>query len=172
MLNDDFSAIDCTPPEVRDAANVVSLDLLPRKSREIYERSYLRLENFRREKKIQSFSENVMLAYFANSFEKLESSTLWSNYSMLRATLNLKHNVDISKYSKLLAFLKQKNHGYLAKKSKTLTKQQFEDFLRNAPDEKYLLHKVKLWIYIISYKIHTTYIDLQHFFKRWLLFSV
>ncbi|KAJ8979486.1 hypothetical protein NQ317_000362 [Molorchus minor] len=50
-------------------------------------------------------------------------STLWANYSMLKSTLSLKENIDISKY--LLSssiFLKKKNIAYKPKKSLVFSK--------------------------------------------------
>lgn len=47
-----------------------------------------------------------MIAYFFDISTKLKVSTLCSNYSMLRATLSTREDVDMSKYSKLRAFLK------------------------------------------------------------------
>ncbi|KAJ8912574.1 hypothetical protein NQ315_006646 [Exocentrus adspersus] len=41
-----------------------------------------------------------------NYQKKMKSSTLWSVYSMLRATLNIYNKVDIGTYLKLRAFLK------------------------------------------------------------------
>ncbi|KAK4885302.1 hypothetical protein RN001_001573 [Aquatica leii] len=65
---------------------------------------------------------------------------------MLQATLNIKHNINIKNYSKLIAFLKRKNDGHVPKKSKTLEIEQVEKFIREAPDEDYLLMKTVLII--------------------------
>jgi hypothetical protein len=62
---------------------------------------------------------------------------------MLKAELNINHNIRLGKYTKLLAFLKRKNAGYKPKKTKILSKQQVDNFLHNAPNEKYLATKVK-----------------------------
>lgn len=133
--------ISCTPPEIREAADEISMDLLPQKSKEIYNRAYRNFQNFMLEKGIVNISENVLLAYMAELAKSKKCSTLWSIYSMLRSTINLRVSLDISKYLKLRAFLKQKNQGYIPKKSKVLSKQQFDMFLL-APDELYLMHKV------------------------------
>lgn len=74
-------------------------------------------------KKTKSFSEAVLLVYLAELSKSLKSSTLWGRYSMLRATLIIKQYVDISKYPKLIAFLKKQSVGYEAKQSKTFTKE-------------------------------------------------
>lgn len=131
-----------TPPEVRELANLASMDLIPEKSKIIYERSYYKFEKYLEQNHINMISENVLLAYMAKLAENYKSSTLWSAYSMLNCMLKIRRNVDISKFMKLRAFLKKKNVGYVPKKSKTLTREQFEKFLTEAPDDKYLMHKV------------------------------
>lgn len=135
-----------TPPEIRDAANLASFDLIPTKSKLIYERRYRRFEVYLEENNIKLISENVLLAYMAKLSETNKSSTLWSTYSMINSMLKIKRNIDISKFIKLRAFLKKKNIGYVPKKSKTLTREQFEKFLTEAPNDKYLMHKVSFKI--------------------------
>lgn len=61
---------------------------------------------------------------------------------MLKSTLNIKDNINIETYSKLIAFLKRKKDGYLPKKSKCLEIEDIEKFITSAPDEDYLLMKV------------------------------
>lgn len=51
-------------------------------------------------------------------------------------------NFDISKFSKLKAFLKKQSTGYQAIKSKTLTPEEPSRFMPEAPDKEYLLLKV------------------------------
>jgi hypothetical protein len=48
----------------------------------------------------------------------------------------------ISRFHKLVAFLKKQNERYVPKKAKVLTKEQVETFILEAPDEKWLLSKV------------------------------
>ena len=78
-----------------------------------------------------------MLAYFLEKSEVMKSSTLWSIYSMLKASLILSDNVDISKFGNLVAFLKKKSVGYKAKKSSVLMRQNISQFLLEAPDSQY-----------------------------------
>jgi hypothetical protein len=61
---------------------------------------------------------------------------------MIRSSLIVNTHIDISKYPKLMAFLKRNSDGYQAKKSKVLTRDQMEIFLSEANDE-YLMIKVK-----------------------------
>ncbi|RZC41686.1 hypothetical protein BDFB_014420 [Asbolus verrucosus] len=61
---------------------------------------------------------------------------------MLKKTLNVKQNVDIAKFSKLVPYLKNKCVGYRPKKSKVLTKIETEKFIEKASDKSFLLMKV------------------------------
>lgn len=134
---------DCgVPKEILECAKEVSLNLLPKKSREIYEYMYQRFFDWCKEKNIQLYSEDVLMVYFSNLANKMKPSTLWSQYSMLRSTLDIKNGIDISKYSKLRAFLKRQNEGYLPKKSRVFTKEEVDRFLNSAPDNLYLMMKV------------------------------
>lgn len=74
----------------------------------------------------------------------MQASTVWILYSMLRSTLLIYENVDISTYHKLLALLKRNSDGYVAKNSKVLTMTNVEEFLKNAKDEMFLVMKVVL----------------------------
>nr|XP_022903505.1 uncharacterized protein LOC111415854 [Onthophagus taurus] len=65
---------------------------------------------------------------------------------MLRAVISMKKNVDISKYTQLVAFLKRQGKMYKPKKSKVLSKTNIEKFLREADDVSFLLAKVVLII--------------------------
>ncbi|XP_031351581.1 uncharacterized protein LOC116176899 [Photinus pyralis] len=77
-----------------------------------------------------------------------KSSTLWKNYSMLRSMLNVRENIDISKFMKLQALLRRKSVGYEAKKFKILQYPELERFINEAPNTEYLAAKV---ILIIGY---------------------
>jgi hypothetical protein len=50
-----------TPPEIREAAEVASLNLLPEKSRKVYNMAYESFLNWQKEKKTTSFSESTLL---------------------------------------------------------------------------------------------------------------
>lgn len=131
-----------TPPEISEKAAEVSNNLLPATSRERYLDAYEKFQEWRRINKVSSLSENIFLVYFEEISKKYKSSTLWSIYSMLKSTVNLKHNVDMSKYLKLIAFLKRQAENYVPKKSSILTVENFNKFLTSAPDNIYLLIKV------------------------------
>ncbi|XP_045460633.1 uncharacterized protein LOC123688170 [Harmonia axyridis] len=139
MSDSEFSL---TPPELIEAAQEASRKLLPAKSRKIYETAYSRFMDWKMKKKCSSFSETVLLAYFSELAQQQKPSTVWSNYSMIKSLLRSNNNVDISKYFKLITFLKQNGKGYTPKKAAIFTSTQISDFLNNAPDEVYLMAKV------------------------------
>lgn len=68
---------------------------------------------------------------------------MWSAYSKLNPTLILNNNVNINKYSKLIAYLKHKSVRHKQKTSITLTRDEVINFLVKAPDGKYLIMNVK-----------------------------
>lgn len=129
------------PSDIENTAKAVISSLLPEKSKQLYELAYKRFENWCNLKKVKTVSESALLAYFSEKAKVQRSSTLWSHYSMLRTTISIKQNVDISKYTNLLAFLKRQAEGYQAKKSKIFMKDDFNRFLKEA-DNSYLAIKV------------------------------
>lgn len=148
-------------------AQRVVQQILPPKSREKYLKVYDNFVNWRKEKLVTTFSESVLLSYFDELSKKLQPSTLWSIYSMLKATLQMKDNVNIQNYSKLTSLLKRLSSGHKSKKSKVLSANQVETFLNTAPDETYLATKVRnthsfhilLLIYLLLFcsKVYKSY---------------
>lgn len=61
---------------------------------------------------------------------------------MLKTTILCKHDIDISKDTKLLTFLKQKSVGFVSKKSTVFTSAEIQKFMVDAPDDNYLATKV------------------------------
>lgn len=70
--------------------------------------------------------------------------------AMLKSILNIKHNINIETYTKLIAFLKRTKDGYVPKKSKTLEIEEIEKFIKEAPNETYLMMKVSIFILLYS----------------------
>lgn len=133
-----------TPPEVAESANSASLNLLPEKSRSLYEKTYAEFISWCNEKQVKHYSETVLLAYFSDIAKKGLIASLWPKYSMLKSTLILKNNTDISKFNKLIMFIKRKKEGYIPKKSKALEKEHVQAFISDAPDNLFLVTKVNL----------------------------
>ena len=141
----DLSENDCmeiVPESIREVANHVSLDLLPKVSKQLYTAAYNAFEKWQRDKGSNSFCQDVMLAYFFDLSQRYAPSSLWSIYSMLRTTIHTYDQIDISLYQKLITFLKKQYSGYRSKKALTFTKEEISRFLNEAPDVLYLSTKV------------------------------
>lgn len=130
--------------DIEQAAEAALSTLVPEKSKHLYEKTYDNFETWAKEKHIENFTEKVLLAYFLKLSTTLRPSTLWSKYSMLRTMIYLNKNVDICKFTNLIAFLKRKATGYQPKKSKIFTKLEIERFIKQADDKEFLLAKVVL----------------------------
>ena len=130
------------PSDVEDAALQAESVLLPQKSRMMYEKEYQSFKKWKSIKNINGVSEKVLMAHFSEKSKKAKPSSLWSYYSMLKRTLLVNENCDISKFSKLTTLLKNLSGGYKAKKSKILVSDDIIKFLTEAPDDVYLFMKV------------------------------
>ncbi|KAJ3646452.1 hypothetical protein Zmor_024040 [Zophobas morio] len=132
------------PAHITEKAKEIVLDLLPAKSPQMYEKEYQIFLRWKEEKKIVVVNEDVVLNYLHEKSQEVKPSTLWSKYSMIKAVLSVKENIEINKFSRVIAFLKRNSVGYEPTKSKVLTRQEIDTFLTNADDMKYLLIKVAL----------------------------
>ena len=63
---------------------------------------------------------------------------------MLKLTMCVKENIDISKFKQLNSFLKRKNDGYIPKKASLFSKNEVDEFLGSAPDETSLMWKAAM----------------------------
>lgn len=142
MMDCSDSELELTPPNIVDAANISCSNLISETSKEKYTTAHNVFMDWRKEHNTDSFSENVLMLYFVELSKKFKASTLWTQYSMLRTTLKINNSVDIAMYAKLRAFLKRKSTGYRPKKSKIFTSEEINKFIKEAPDNVYLLAKV------------------------------
>jgi hypothetical protein len=134
---------DQTPLEIQEAAAAAVEDLLPKKSKSRYNAAYEGFDIWCKAKNVNVITEDVLLAYFAEKTKQnYKASSLWSHYSMVKSTLLIKKNVDIGKFSKLIAYLKRQNDEYQAKKSRILSRIEVNRFLQEAPDKEFLMSKV------------------------------
>ncbi|KYB27117.1 uncharacterized protein LOC103313307 [Tribolium castaneum] len=128
-----------------EETSVSNPPLLPEKSKKRYETTYRMFKDWCLTKNNAPVSEALLLAYFQEKDSILRSpSSKWCEYSILKTTIFINENIDISKYLKLRAFLKRQNAGYKPKKSNTFNREMINQFLEQAPDEKYLLMKVAM----------------------------
>jgi integrase len=146
--------------DIQTLVNAAVNELPPNKSRKRYNKELSLFENWKCEKGIKNVDKDVVLANFYYKVyqvcryilryvlqtDKLKPSTLQSIYSMLKAELNIKDNIDIIQYSRLRAFLKRKTVGYTPKKSKFLTADDIAKYLKEADDNQHLMIKVKVFI--------------------------
>lgn len=121
---------------------VTTVIKIPEKSRAVYESLYNKFEEWCKKRNVQWIDEPMLLGYFQEMVATQKPSTAWSHYSMLKATLMEKKNIDISGFSTLTSLLKGHGRGYKPKKSRVFTKYQTDLFLREAEDETYLVMKV------------------------------
>ncbi|KAJ3651466.1 hypothetical protein Zmor_017506 [Zophobas morio] len=82
--------------------------------------------------------------------QKLSPCSLWPEYSMLKATLKVKENIDIEKFGAVVSYIKKLNVGYRGKKSNVLTQEEIKTFLQEADDGEYLFEKAALIFGIVG----------------------
>lgn len=139
---DEFLASN-TPPGIAEAAKCATLSLLPDKSKSLYQKEYGNFVRWCAAQNTENISENVLLAYFLEKAKHYKGSSLWTFYSMLKATILIERGINISKFGKLILFLKRKAENEKPKKSKVLKKEEVYTFIEKAPDETFLMAKVK-----------------------------
>jgi hypothetical protein len=76
MLEHEENDACCTPPDVTEAANSAALNLLPLKSRKIYEKAYDEFLLWCKAKQVSKYTENVLLAFFGEKSKHYKPSTL------------------------------------------------------------------------------------------------
>ncbi|EFA09409.2 uncharacterized protein LOC103315043 isoform X1 [Tribolium castaneum] len=133
-----------TCSEISNIAADAKDSLLPSKSKHLYEETYNAYRKWRSNKKIDTTCEDTILAYFSSELSRYKSSSLWSKYSMLRSTINLREGIDISKFPSVIPYLKRKGEGHKPKKSLILSKDHIDEFLRKADTKEHLFNKVVL----------------------------
>ena len=128
-------------------ANNAKNELIPETSRKRYETAYSNFRKWQNKNNVHPdlFSEDVFLGYFMDLSKNKKASTLWSTYSMLKAMIELKHQVHIVKYTSLAALLKAKWKNYSPKKSYVLEEYRISEFINKAPDEICLASKVRIY---------------------------
>ncbi|PSN39797.1 hypothetical protein C0J52_19445 [Blattella germanica] len=116
--------------------------LIPAKSKTYYSKEYTSFMSWMEDGNYRVASEAVLVKYFKKLSTDFAPSSLWTKYSMLKKTLLLNNAVDITKFTKLNNYLKETSKGYVTSKSKILSKEDILKFIREAPNEEYLMMKV------------------------------
>ncbi|KAJ8981766.1 hypothetical protein NQ317_002360, partial [Molorchus minor] len=119
---------NCESEEIVEAANIAIINLLPTKSRSLYDIAYNRFKKWCAEKNVQVYSENVLL-----------SSTLWAQYSMVKSCFIIYDNIDKYKQIPQTDRIFEKN-----REKKILTKSEIDRFLSSADDKEFLMIKIGL----------------------------
>lgn len=135
-----------TPPELKELADIAKLNTLPKVSRARYDQTYNLYIDWKKENKVINSTENCLLSYFEQYRQKYKPSTVWSHYSMLKATIKIKENIDISSFYTLTNIIKNNAKGFQSKKAKVFSGEELKRFLEEAPDNIYLASKVKIII--------------------------
>ena len=78
-----------------EAVNSLRNELQSEKSKKRYERERDLFTAWYKKKNVRIISENVILVYFFEKSKVMKSSTLWSIYFTLMASLYINHNIDI-----------------------------------------------------------------------------
>lgn len=89
-------------------------------------------------------SDDVVLVYMSEISKIAKPSTLRSRFYMFKSTIKVKQNLDISKFSKTIAFLKKQSIDFQPKRASVFTTDQVAKFMVTAPDNEWLLTKVIL----------------------------
>lgn len=143
------------PLEIEEPETNETFTALPEKSKLKYEKQCDLFLEWCKTNNLTNYTEPVLMQYFTEKSKVFKSSTLWSMFSMLRATMNIKLNINIGNYKKLTSFLKKNAIGYKSEKSKVFTREDINRFLTEAPDETHLFMKVVKSSYSFSIKLVT-----------------
>jgi hypothetical protein len=95
------------PEIILEEFEKATLQLLPAKSREHYEKIFSEFNEWKEKRGVMTINEEVLLSYFLNLKKKYAISSMWSKYSVLEAVIKVYKDIDIGKYSKLTAYLKR-----------------------------------------------------------------
>lgn len=134
--NDDCSAfVDTTLSKI-----------LPDRSKHLYELTYNRFTKWKQDKNIIGITEDVILEYLYHLRTISAVSTLRSRITMIRSTIDINDDIDIFQYERVRLFWKKTSISARNNSTRKLIKifclNDIEKFLRESPDNLYLLIKV------------------------------
>jgi hypothetical protein len=107
MSQENYVFVPSTSPELKNIADCAVSNLIPEKSKRQYDKCYNDFKERCNKNNVKTVSENVVLAYLMEKSKTVKSSTLWSTYSMLKLTLNIRDGIGVTKFLKLVPFLKK-----------------------------------------------------------------
>jgi hypothetical protein len=94
-------------PRVKKYCRLCSVQFNTRKVQTAVRKCYNDFKERCNKNNVKTVSENVVLAYLMEKSKTVKSSTLWSTYSMLKLTLNIRDGIGVTKFLKLVPFLKK-----------------------------------------------------------------
>lgn len=139
------------PTDILQEAKEATANLIPEKSKVTYFKEYLQFENWMKKRGVSAINEEVLLAYFLHLSKKIAPSSMWTKYSMIKATLKVYRNFDITRYGKLVAYLKSRSRNFKPKKAKILERADIEQYLMDAPDDEHLMSKVGVYYDVLAF---------------------
>lgn len=115
---------------------------MPNKSQAKYEQAYQEYRKWCSKNNIETTTDDSILKYFTTDLAPYKASTLWPKYSMLRSTIKLFEEIDISTFPSIIPYLKSKGDDHKTIKTLTLSKEHVDKFLAEADNKEHLLNKV------------------------------
>ncbi|XP_037024955.1 uncharacterized protein LOC119066535 [Bradysia coprophila] len=149
MSSSEDEVLECDLPEVN-----TNNTLHPHTTSK-YMHTYRKFHQWNKSNGNRQISEEVLLEYFEDIATRSKPTTLIAMYSMLKATFRENDGIDISVFTKVNEYIKEKNAGYKSVKSKTFTSDEIYKFVLEAPDYKWLDVKV-----VCAFAINGAYKDL------------
>ena len=137
--------------EIRERADKAKSSIILMKSKKRYEQEFEKFEKWREQMNSPPIDENLLLAYFQKMSGTYVATSLWTIQTKLKLFIRLNYAINIGQYSQLQAFLHRKSKEHTPKKSEILSNEDIGHFLRHAPDEDFLLHKVILIVFSVIY---------------------
>lgn len=130
--------MECKKEQLQNILN----ELLPKKSKEIYNKWYDNFINWQTKNELFEITENTLLLYFDELSKNFSANSLWTIYSCLKKKILLEKNIDIKNFAKITNFLKIKNNDYLPKKAAVFKREEIENFLDNASNQEFIREKL------------------------------
>lgn len=132
----DSSSTSDNASKVKKVKQIVG-NLLPTKSRKLYEKTYEDFLSFAKIRGNRKPSEDDILLYMHDLAEckKLGYKTLWQRYSMIKSGLQARHDVTVE-YKRVTAYLKrQEEQGEPTKKASVFSPDEVNRYLQEVDDK-------------------------------------
>lgn len=138
---DSFDPLCAAATTTQSTSTTGTTPLLPIKSSIKYQQSYKMFLRWMKKHGLEVTEANIG-SFFQDMADTRTPNSLWTIYSMLKAQIITNHGIDINQMRSVKAAIKEKNIGYVPKKSKSFTADELRKYLKEAPEEHHLVHKV------------------------------